>query len=110
MSNPALNPIIVHRGRTASVRVNLSRNITGSTFTSQIRKTADADSELIATWTVNFATDGSDGTLILTMDNLITAGITFKNGFMDLKEIKAGEPMAVFNEPIPVIIRETVTQ
>lgn len=100
------NTIVVHKGRTNVLTVSLGIDVSGDTITSEIRTSTGV---LIATWTVTFDTDGSDGQLILTLDNSITTAITAPSGIMDLKRISGGEPLPVFDKPLEVEFRETVT-
>lgn len=98
--------LIVHKNRTNIVPVSLGMDVAGDTITSEIRTTSGT---LIATWTVVFDGDGTDGEIILTMDNSITAAITHSYGLMDIKRVSNGEPMAVHDKPIEVEFRDTVT-
>lgn len=110
MSNSVANPVIVYKGRTNTVYVNLGIDVSGDTITSQIRSEPEVDSPLIAAWTVSFVTDGVDGRLKLTLDDEITSEILYENGYMDLKRVSGGEPLPVFDEVIPVVIKRTVTE
>lgn len=101
-----MSKIVVYKGRTNIVPVSLGIDVAGDVITSEIRTAAGV---LIATWTVTFESDGSDGELLLTMDNLITAAIQYPSGWMDLKRVSGGEPYPVFDNPIEVEFRETVT-
>lgn len=101
--------VIVHKGRTNTLRVNLGVNVTGDTLTSEIRAEPDAASLLIATWTVT-VTDAVNGILTLTLDDVITAQITATSGYMDIKRITATQPVPVFDRPLEVSFRGTVTQ
>jgi hypothetical protein len=103
------NKVIVHKNRTNTLKVNLGIDVSGDTITSQIRAEPDHTSTLIAEWTVTNETDGVDGVLILTMDNTITSQITVDSGFMDLLRISGGEPLPVFDKPLEVSFRGTVT-
>ena len=102
-------PVVIHKGRTNIVTVGLGINVSADTITSQVRKQPSQSSELLATWSVTFASDGSDGELILTMDDLVTKDVKHTNGYMDLKRVSNGEPISVFRSPIPVIFEGTVT-
>lgn len=103
------NEVIVHKGRTSIVTVKLGMDISADTFTSQIRTAPVSNAKLIATWDVAFVTDGVDGELRLTIDNDITAQIKEDEGHMDLKRVTGGVPVPVFDRPLPVIFRGTVT-
>lgn len=102
----------VHKNRTNVVVVDLGFDVSSDVFTSEIRREMDWESDLLATWLVAFETDGSDGRLILTLDDVETGAITVSNGYMDLKRCIGGidgEPVSVFAEPIQVAFKGTVT-
>jgi hypothetical protein len=101
--------VIVHKGRTNVVEVDLGVDVSADTFTSEIRSEADIAAPLIMTWDVDFLTDGNDGMLVLTVDNLVTEQIKATSGFMDLKRMTGTEPVAVFDRPIEVEFRGSVT-
>lgn len=103
------NKVIVHKNRTNRLTINLGIDVSGDTLTSQIRAEEDHTSTLIATWVVTFETDGTDGVLLLTLDDVITAAITVDSGFMDIKRLSGGEPLPVFDRPVEVSFRGTVT-
>jgi hypothetical protein len=98
--------LVVHTGRTVVVPVSLGINVAGDTITSDIRT---ASGVLIASWVVTFDGDGTDGEIILTLDNSVTMAITYPNGFMDLKRISGGEPYAIFDRKLEVEFRKSVT-
>jgi hypothetical protein len=102
------NAVVVHKGRTVTVQANLGVDLTGSVITSEIREEPDRESPLIVAWTVAI-TDAAAGDITLTLDNSLTTGITATSGYMDLKRTAGGEPLAVFDKPIEVEFRETVT-
>lgn len=87
----------------------MGTDVSASTFTSEIRSDPDFTSPLIATWEVSFLTDGKDGKLILRLDDSITKEIRPTSGFMDLKRISGAEPIPVFDRPLEVSFRGTVT-
>lgn len=99
--------IIVYKGRTNIITVSLGFDVSDDVITSEIRTQSGV---LIATWTVVFDGDGTDGELILTLDNTVTNGITYPTGLMDLKRMQSGEPVSVFDEALEVEFREIVTQ
>jgi hypothetical protein len=101
--------IVVHKGRTNTVTVNMGIDVSADTITSEIRSDPEQDAELIATWVVTKPNGGSDGILLLTIDDTISKNITANGGFMDLKRMHGGEPVAVFDKPIEVDFRGTVT-
>lgn len=98
--------LVVYKNRTNIVNASLGYDVSGDTITSEIRTESDV---LIATWTVTFDGDGTDGELVLTLDNSITSAIEYSRGLMDMKRVSAGEPFAVFDKAIEVEFRETVT-
>lgn len=100
------NTIIVYKNRTNIITVSLGIDVSGDTITSEIRTESGV---LIVTWTVTFDGDGSDGELILTLDNSVTSAISYSGGLMDLKRVSNGEPIAVFDKPVEVEFRSTVT-
>lgn len=104
------NQVVVHKGRTNTLTVDLGIDVSTDTITSEIRSDPDVDSPLLATWVVAFATDGTDGELIFTLDDTYTSQITAASGFMDIKRVTGGEPVPVFDKPLEVIFRGTVTQ
>lgn len=104
-----MSQLIVYKGRTNIVPVSLGFDVSNDTITSQIRAEKNFESELIATWTVSFLTDGEDGELILTLDNSITALIEATAGYMDLKRVSGGEPLHVFDDPLEVLFKNTIT-
>lgn len=101
--------VIVYKNRTNVLRVSLGFDVSADTFESQIREKATVTSPLIATWTSTFLTDGTDGELVLTCDNSLLTAVTQKSGYMDLKRISGGEPLAVY-APIKVVFIDTVTE
>jgi len=101
--------LIVHKGRTNVVTVDMGMDVSTDVITSEIRSEPDTESLLIATWEVAFASDGTDGKLVLTMDDVITSQITATGGYMDLKRVSGGEPLPVFEKPLEVEFQGTVT-
>lgn len=104
------NEVVVHKGRTNIIRVHMGIDVSADTITSEIRSEPNVESPLLATWTVSFETDGTDGKLILVLDNTITSQISATGGYMDLKRVTGAEPVPVFDRPIEVIFRGTVTE
>jgi hypothetical protein len=101
--------VIVHKGRTNLLSVSLGVSVAGDTITSEVRSEPNSESPLIATWVVSFKTNGSDGELILRMDDQVTSQIRANSGYMDLKRVTGGEPVAIFDQPLEVSFRGTVT-
>lgn len=104
------NEVVVYKNRTNVITVSLGIDVSSDTFTSQIRSDPDVDAPLIAEWDVAFKFDGTDGELVLTLDDLITSQITVNRGYMDLKRLSSGEPYPVFERPLEVAFRGSVTE
>lgn len=104
-----MKQIIINKGRTVVVPVSLDYDVSTDTFTSEIREEVDQTSPLIATWTVTFATDGTDGEIVLTLDDSITTTLTKQIGYMDLKRTSNNTALNVFDEPIQVLIKNSIT-
>lgn len=104
------NKVIVHKGRTNTIRVNLGIDVSADTITSEIRSEPEVEAPLIATWTVSFVNDGTDGELLLVLDDAETKDIKANSGYMDLKRVAGGEPVPVFDRPLEVTFRGTVTE
>lgn len=98
--------IVVYKNRTNKVTVSLGIDVSDDTITSEIRTQSGV---LIATWDVAFDSDGTDGQLVLTLDNADAADIDYTTGLMDLKRVSGGEPYSVFDKPVEVEFRDTVT-
>ncbi len=105
-----MQQVMVYKGRTIIVPVSLGFNVSNDVFSSEIRVDKDSESELIATWDVTFETDGTDGELILTLDDEITSEIEATTGYMDLKRVSGGEPLPVLSEPLEVLFVEVITE
>lgn len=104
-----MQQVVVQKGRTVVVEVSLGFDVSLDVITSEIRVSANPISALIATWAVSFATDGTDGELLLTLDDDITTGILNSVGYMDLKRVSAGEPLSIFDQALEVVFTESVT-
>lgn len=102
--------VIVYKARTNTIQVDMGYDVSSETFTSEIRAHPDLSGLLLATWTVTYTTDGTDGWLTLTLDDAVTINITADEGYMDIKRVSSGEPLPVFDNPIPVEFRGSVTQ
>lgn len=103
------NEVVVFKGRDNELVVKLGIDVSGDTFASEIRSQPELDSPLIATWDVSFVTDGTDGELLLELDGLAASQITAKIGYMDLKRISGVKVLPVFDRPLEVSFRDTVT-
>lgn len=104
-----MKQVIVQKGRTNTVQLGLGYDVSNDTFESEIRAEKNHESTHLATWVVSFLTDGTDGELILTLDDSVTSEITKSTGWMDVKRISAGEPLTVFDEPLEVLFKNTIT-
>jgi hypothetical protein len=88
----------------------MGMDVSQDTLTSEIRSSPNKNAPLIATWNLTFATDGTDGEIILTLDDTVTGAIEADSGYTDIKRVTGGEPVPVFDKPLEVIFRGTVTQ
>ncbi len=99
--------VVVQKARANTKNLNLNMDLTGDTITSEIRERPEQTSTLIATWTVTVV-DASLGkyTLFLSESD---SDVTQKEGFMDVLRMTGGRPVSVFDEPLSVEFRGTVT-
>lgn len=106
-----MDSVVVYKNRTNTLRINLGIDVSSDTFTSQIRNGKLPTSPLLATWTVSFVTNGVNGQLVCTLDDSATTSalIAVKSGYMDLRRVSGGEPVPVFDSPIKVIFKESIT-
>ena len=102
------NKIKIHRNRTNTIVVDLGMDVSGDTITSQIRTQPEHTSDLIVSFNVAFESDGTDGRLILTLDNAVS-NVTVDSGYMDFLRMSAGEPLPVLDKPLEVVFQGTVT-
>lgn len=102
-------PIRVYRGRTNVIEVELSHQIGDDVYTSDIRVGRHPTSLLIARWVVSVKPGAANQTLILTLDDSVTADIVQSGGYTDLKRVSGGEPYPVFDYPKPVVFLSSVT-
>lgn len=100
--------IKVHKGRVTTVRVNLGIDVSDDLLTSEIRSEPNPESTLIGTWAIENVTDGTDGQLLLTLDDEESV-IIHTTGYMDIKRVSGGIAIPLFDKPIVVVIQETVT-
>lgn len=101
--------IEVKKGRTKTVKVSLGRDVSTSVFSSDIRVDRDKESALIASWEIVFDTDGTDGELVFTLDDSVTSEVEVNQGYMDIKEVKDGEPTNANYEPLEVQFVNVIT-
>lgn len=104
-----MNQITVRKDRTNIIEVQLSYDVSESIITSQIRRGRTPATPLIATWDVRFKTDGTDGALIFTLDDSVTAYIEDTMGYMDILRMSGGEPITVLEYPLVVVFQEVIT-
>lgn len=103
------NEIIVYKGRLNTLTILMGTDVSADTFTSEIRSSPTVEATLLATWVVAFDTDGTDGVLVLTLDDQ-TRDITATKGYMDLKRVTSGSAIPVWETPLEVEFRGTVTE
>ena len=99
--------IVVHKGRVNSKTLKLNMGVTGDDLYAEIRERPDQSSPLIATWvlTAEDTTIGKFNMFLDDQEGLITA----ERGFMDVLLVTGGQPVSVFDEPLAVEFRGTVT-
>lgn len=102
-------PLVLHKGRTNILPVSLGVDVSQDTITSEIRTEIDPTSDLIATWQVEFLTDGSDGECVFTIDDSNFTNVTNRYGWMDVKRVSDGEPLPGWLRAVPVYIEGVVT-
>ena len=106
----AADELVIHKGRTNTFDVEFGEDISGRTYTAEVRQGPDQESPLIMSFTTSFDTDGTDGILVLSVDDAVTGTIAETSGYMDIKEVVGGEPLSVSDRPLRVELRATVTQ
>lgn len=104
------NEVIVHKNRTNYVTLDVGYDASGDVLTSEIRSEPYVESVLLATWIITPITDGSDGQYLLTLDNVAAAQVKATSGFMDVKRMSGSEPLPLWDQPLEVTFRGTVTQ
>lgn len=105
-----MSTVKVFKGRTKVLPVSLGRDVSASTFTSEIREGRNKSSTKIAEWTITKPNGGQDGELIFTLDDDITAGINVSSGYMDIKEVSGGEPTNPIETVLEVIFEDVITE
>lgn len=101
--------LVIHMNRTNVVAVGLAFDVSEDTITSEIRSDKDVSSDLLATFEVTYATDGTDGELLLILNENELENVTKTYGFMDLKRVAGDETVSVFLEPLKVFFQGVVT-
>ena len=109
MIGQANNQVWIYKGRTNTVQLSLGFDVSNDVFSSQIREDKNRESDLIAAWTCEFETDGTDGELVLTIDDSVSNVLEETRGYMDVKRVSGGQPIQVFDEPLEVLIKDPVT-
>lgn len=99
----------VYRHRFNKIEVHLSYDVSNDILTSQIRREKSVHSRLITEWTIEKKNGGSDGILVLTLDDSTTSEIVDNVGYMDIMRFSGGEPLNVFEAPIEVSFTDVVT-
>lgn len=96
--------------RHQTIRFELGADYSADILTSDIRVAKDDESELIATWTIDPETDGTDGVYLFTLDDADLPSSMVSKGFMDVKRVSAGEPLVgPFDGYITVVFQEVIT-
>lgn len=100
-------PVRVYKDRTTRITASLGFDVSDETITSEIRSEAG---ELIVAWDIVNDGDGTDGEIIMTIDNALTTDIIAETGLMDFKRLSAGEPLPLIKGPIEVVFVKAVTE
>jgi hypothetical protein len=107
----------IFRNRTNRIKVNVGYDISADTLVSEIREEKTHTSTLIATLDIDYRTDtvedpgdGTDGKLLLTLDDSDVPLLPPKYAYMDIKRISGGEPLTVMKRPIRVRFQEVITE
>jgi len=101
-------PLEIYKNRTNIIPVSLELDVSADSFFSEIRAERNTTSTLIATATVDFLTDGTDGEIVVKFDNSSLSAVTVKSGYMDVKRVSNGEPLQAI-EPVKVVFKDPVT-
>jgi hypothetical protein len=102
------NELKIYKGRVNSIQVNLGYDASSDVLTSEIRTHPTVEATLIAEFDISFVTDGTDGKIVLTLDDT-ARDITPTTGYMDIKRVVDGEALPLFDEPLEVKLEDTVT-
>lgn len=103
------NSLIIHRGLTNTFPLVLGYDTTGDTIASQVRTGPDRSYPLLLNFVVT-TVDASNGEYTLTIDDTFTSQVVVDSGYMDILRITGGEPVPVFEEPLQVIFKGTITK
>ena len=103
------DPLVVYKGRTNVFEVKLPYDVSEDVLKSQIRVGADSDTPLIAEWVIEFKSDGKDGSILIVLDDSAASVIGHTFGYTDIKRITDGEPVPVFDNPLPVFFCDEVS-
>lgn len=100
--------LIIQKGRYNEFLVNLGVDISGDTFTSEIRAEQDSVSDVLA----SFHCDTTENLNVLKLSLEVNdiSEIEQTNGWMDIKRVSGEKPLPVFDRPLEVIFRDTVTE
>lgn len=105
-----MSEIVVYKNRTNVLPISLGIDVSTDVITSQIRTQPEVTSPLIVEWDVDFLTDGTDGELVLTIDQTAAAQIVASSGFMDLKRVSGSTVPPLFDRALEVVFRGAVTE
>lgn len=102
--------LVIHKNIRNVIPVSMGIDVSTDTFYSSVKSEPGIGKPVIMDFVVSFLTDGTDGELLLTVDDTITGQIQVDKGYMDIRRIVAGEPVPVFDRPVEVEFRDTVTE
>lgn len=106
MANPANYPLLVIIGDTKTVSVTMQDgsgspiNITGRTYSAQLRPTVDS-STVLATFTCSI-TSASAGQMNATLSATQTAGLSAGSGIWSLRETSSGVVTTILEGPVSI--------
>lgn len=101
--------VVVYRGRETTINLDLNMDCTGDTITSEIRSEPNRDSNLIATWDVTVV-DASTGKYKLILGATASGQVVVDSGYTDVLRVSNSKPLPVFDNPLEVIFKGTVTE
>ena len=101
--------IVIQKGFSNTIPLVLGYDTTGDIISSQIRSGPSQDSPLIANFEVS-AVDATKGEYTLYLDDTFSSQIAVDRGWMDIRRETGGEPIPVFEEPLEVIFKGTITK
>lgn len=101
--------LVVYKQRTNIFEfIFFGQDLSQDVLTSQIRRGQSSNSHKIAEFDIRPRTDGKDGRYIFTIDDSELENIPDVVGWLDIKRVSGGEPLAVLESPIPVTFQRAL--